>query len=113
MEYIFLSLFVATLLFPVPYIFYKKGSNKFLFISSVVGAATVISILLAIVVIPVTVLLIYFVPSLESFGYTENIEFLINISRYIQSDYFYLTGVFHIVLSFLIYKRYQFFSEKI
>lgn len=111
MESIFIALLLIATLFPAPYIFYKRGSNKFLFISSVVGAATVIGILLVIAALPIIILLIFFVPSLEMAGYTDNIEFLINIAQYIQRDYFYLIGVFHIVLSFLIYKRYSFFRE--
>ncbi len=111
MENIIYSTLFLFVLFPLVYIFYKKGNNKFLFISSVIGASTVIEILLGIIIIPASIIFVFVVPSLESMGYANNIGPFMSLSYFIQKYYIFCTSVFHVLLSFLIYKRYELFQE--
>lgn len=98
-------------LFPIAYIFYKKGSNKFLFNSSVMGAALITEMLLVMIALPIIIAGIFLVPNLEYLGYTKNIKPLIGAASFIQEYYFLLFTWLNVWLSMLIYKKYQIFSK--
>jgi hypothetical protein len=59
------------LIFPVGFIFYKRGGNKFLFISSVVGIAILTEVILLMISLPINLFLIFIVPSIAEIGYAE------------------------------------------
>lgn len=101
--------FIATLIFPLPYIFYKKGQNKLIFISAVIGSTTIIELLVIVACLPIIILSIFVMPALEHNGFTENISFLLVLSGYIENYYWFLTPIIHIAIALAIHKRYAFF----
>ena len=99
------------LLFPVPYIFYKKGGNKFMFISSVFGAIMITELLLFIAYIPFLMMSLYITPQLRDLGYESNIQFLTSFMNFIFHYGLNLSCALPVLLSFLIYKKYEFFNK--
>jgi hypothetical protein len=97
--------------FPVGFIFYKKGKNKFLFISSVVGYVMVTKVILLIIASPVTIFFMFILPSLSEIGYAGYLYPLINIVDFIERYFFIFTELLFFVLPFLIHKRYEFFQS--
>lgn len=95
--------------FPAWFIFLRKGANKFLYISSVVGSATVIQLLAAGVLLPAAILVVYIYPNLEAQGLTKNITYLYDTAEFIQSYFWLSIPVLHVVMSLAIYRRYELF----
>lgn len=109
---IFLSFLTGfLLLFPILYIFYKKGRNKFIFISSVLGATMITELLLFVAYSPFLIMSFYITPQLKELGYVSNIEILISFMNFIYEYNFNLFGVLPVLLSFLIYKKHTFFNK--
>lgn len=110
MEYIGVFILLCFIIFPLPYIYYKRGQNKFLYISSVIGSSAVIEILALLVVLPAIILLTFVFPQLEAVGLSKNIAFLFPLSDYVQEYYFFITPVLHVLMSYLILRRYELFQ---
>lgn len=111
MDYLLPIIAISFILFPLPYIFYKNGSNKFLFISSVVGASFITEILLFIIFIPLIVMFVFIMPSLRELNYDSNIVLLHPLADFIATHYFNLFSIFHVWLSILLYNKYELFRK--
>jgi len=111
MDVVVITLLMSLYLFPIPYIFYKKGRNKFLFVSSVVGATTIIELLLALVTLPIIVAILFLVPNLDYSGYAGNISYLIRAAEFVGEYYFILVSWLNIWLSILIFRKFDFFRN--
>jgi len=105
------GLFVVFSVFPIPYIFYKKGRQKFLFVSSVIGAVTIVELLLFLLVLPIIPAMIFLFPGLEELGYLENISFLIHAAEFVADNYFWLLSWLNVVLSIAIFRKYEIFNH--
>jgi hypothetical protein len=110
MEYIVEFILIGLFVFPLPYVFYKRGENKFIYVSSVIGSSVIIEFLVLLVALPVIILLNFVFPQLEAVGLTKNIEFLITFSDIVGKYYFFITPFLHILMSFAIFRRYEFFK---
>jgi len=110
-DVILVSLSFIAFIYPVAYIFYKKGNCKFLFISSVLGAVIVTNILLVLMVTPIIIFVIYFLPSLDHLGYTENIYYLLVFFEFVDEYYFSVATWINAWLSFLLYRKYELFNS--
>ena len=109
-EYILGALLACTTLFPVFYIFYKRGGNKLFYLSSCMGVYTLIQLLLAALVLPIGILLVKVVPQLAEQDQTTYILPLLYVSDFIQEWWFIvLHPALAIWLPLAIYKRYSLF----
>lgn len=110
-ELILILVLVLCALFPVGYIFYKKGSEKFLYVSSVFGAFVVIYLLVMLFLQPLILLDLFFIPQFEYSGYLRNIIWLRN-GGYVLSEYFYfIVSLLQIPISIGIFKNYDTFRK--
>ena len=111
LEYIFITIIALTTFFPVGYIFYKNGNNKLFFLSSCVGVASVIMLLLSIIVIPVAILMVKVIPQLAEYDQVQHILPLLYLADFTQQYYYLLLyPVFMVVLPILIFRRYSMFN---
>lgn len=60
--YLFAIILFVHLLFPVSYIFYRRGSNKLLFVGSALGVGIIVEMLGIVVIAPAWIVLTFFVP---------------------------------------------------
>jgi len=109
-EVIFIPIILVSIVFPIAYIFIKKGSNKLLFIAASYGFTLVIQVLLFGLVSPYILLELFFIPQLEEFGYMKNIDFLTTTAYWVRKYGFFVTLLLHIPVSIGVYRRYGFFN---
>ncbi len=98
------------LIFPVGFIFYKKGGNKFLFISSVVGIAILTEFILLMISLPINLFLVFIVPSIAEIGYAEYLTPFIYSAEIIGKYSFMIFDVLILFLPFVVYRKYAFFQ---
>ncbi|WNO09963.1 hypothetical protein [Teredinibacter sp. KSP-S5-2] len=97
-------------IFPVPYIFLKKGRNKLFFVAACIGVGNLTAMLIGGTVMPIFLLLIKVVPQLAEYGYVDNIMFLLR-GVDVVSEYWLvvLFPVISLVSPILVYRRYSIF----
>lgn len=95
---------------PYIYIHWKRGENRFLFVSTVVGAVTVIGVLLTIFAAPFSLFLIKLGPQLAENGVIEYIRPLLS-AAYKVSEWHVITiyPLLYLALPVLVYRRYGVF----
>jgi len=108
---IIVGLLLSLYLFPIPYIFYKNGKNKFLFISSVIGASLLTELLISLIALPVIIFAIFLMPQLQELGVIGESWILTNLFDFISSYSFLLFTWLSVWLSILIYRKYEIFSK--
>lgn len=111
-KHILFSIGNFSYLFPIGYIIYKKGRNKFLYLASCYGAAMLISILLVVMSAPLLLFIVKVVPTLAEHGHITYIKPLLSLIPTIEE---YAVGfippMLSVTLSALIYKRYEVFNQ--
>ncbi len=109
----FMSFFIEPLLVLWPYFFiwFKKGGNKFLFVSAFFGILLVTGMLLTAIAFPFGIFFIKIAPQLEASAVGKYIEPLISLSNVVQSWWFIaIFPVLYFVLPFLLYRKYEVFN---
>lgn len=111
LEWLVLVVVFVSLLYPIGYSFYHKVPNKLFYLSSVVGVASVVHILLAIAVLPIELIKTKIVPQLAVNDVVVHILPLLQLTDLIYERYLVvLTPILCIALPHLIRKRYAIFS---
>ncbi len=82
-----------------------------MFVSFVIGAATIVELLIFLIALSVIPAMIFLVPGLEELGYIDNISFLIRAGEFVADYYFLLFSWLNVVLSIAIYKKYELFNH--
>jgi len=90
MNSILVGLLLSLYLFPIPYIFYKNGKNKFLFISSVIGATLITELLISLIALPVIIFAIFLMPQLQELGVIEESSEITRLFDFISNYSFLL-----------------------
>lgn len=114
-EYALITIGILIFLsFPYIFILKKKGINKFIFVSSCIGGATLIIGLLCIFSLPFTLLMMKAIRQLAVDGKIDYILPLLKIFEFIHEYYMVIVyPLLNITLPILIYRRYQFFHKEI
>jgi len=100
------------LAFPYFYILLKKGHNKFLFISSVIGGTSIVIGLLYIFSLPFAIFLIKVIPQLAEYRQIDSLLPLLRVINFIQEYYIFVAyPLLNIALPILIYRRYTLFQN--
>ena len=108
---ILLVITILFFIFPIAYSFFKKVSNKFLFISAVNGGTFLLGILVGLLILPAVILLNWVLPHLRSQGITDNINWLLESIDLASEYYGFVFVVLYIPLSVVLYRRYEVFRE--
>lgn len=109
-QIIFILVLLFSILFPIVYIFIKKGKNKLLFVAACYGFVFITEFLLYALVSPFIVLDIFFIPELEVSGHFKNLTFLTDISMWLKQYAFLIVLFLNIPISLGVYRKYDFFK---
>lgn len=106
LEIVLVVLALLALLFPVAYCFFRRLSNKLLFVCAVFGAQLIIQLLLSAAALPAIAFNIHGLPQLEAFGihwpmYASLAGFLH------QYAWLLLHSALLLALPFLMHRRYR------
>jgi len=113
-ELILYSVILVLLVFPYMYILLKKGSNKFLFCSSCIGAMTLIILVLYAFIFPFAIVFVKVIPQLAEYGQIDYILPILQFAEFIQSYYLVvLFPLLNLVLPILLFRRYALFRKEI
>ena len=96
---------------PIPYIFYKRGNNKFLFVSATIGAALLTEVILIVIALPLVWALNYIVPELWHYGINESTSFVLRASSFVNKYDYVLLPFLNIFLSVILYRKYEIFRK--
>lgn len=108
-EFWFISIPVV---WSIIYIYYKKGSNKVLFVASVIGIIELTIVLLYVAIIPVVLFLVKVVPYFQESGLAIYIYPVIDTAEFISKWYWLvLLPVLSVFLPVLIYRKYLIFHK--
>ena len=111
LEWLLAMVLLGSLLYPIGYCFYRRVPNKLFYLSSVVGVSIVVHSLLALAVLPITLVMIKIVPQLAENDVIVNILPLLQLVNVVHDQYFIvLTPVLCVALPHLIRRRYAIFT---
>ncbi len=105
---------LVVLMFPYFYISFKRGSNKYLFLSACTGSLVTIFALLYAFSLPFTLMLTKVIPQLAEYNLVENILPFLHFIDFVQQYHLIvLLPILVVLLPALIYRRYSIFKKKI
>lgn len=108
LQYVLITGAVVFGLWPYLYIYFKKGTNKFLFVSAVIGVLSLTAILLYIVALPFIFLAVKLLPSLNEYG-VYTVQYIALPIEFAANWHFVVYLALYFLLPFMIYRKYEFF----